>query len=160
MKIFLCYTGETLLGPAVGGPQPYNVKANRSSCGSQLRMKILVQIVANGIGLWVARELLAPNFQLAGGFATIALAAIVLGIIQAFARPILKIFSFPLILVTLGLFNIVISMALLWLLDFALPQLSISGVWTYVWTVALLWLANLLVTMAFPKDESNLEYTK
>lgn len=123
-------------------------------------MKILVQIVANAVGLWIARELLAPNFQLAGGFGTIALAAIVLGIIQAFARPVLKIFSFPLILLTFGLFNIVISIVTLWLLDLALPKLSIQGVWTYVWTVLILWLTNLLATMAFPKgEESNREYT-
>lgn len=115
-------------------------------------MRIIVQIVANGVGLWIARELLAPDFQLAGGFGTIALTAIVLGIIQAFAKPVLKIFSFPLILLTFGLFNIVISMIALWLLDFALPQLTIQGVWTYVWTVIILWLTNLFVMMAFPRN--------
>lgn len=120
-------------------------------------MKILVQIVANGIGLWIARELLEPNFQLAGGFGTLALAAIVLGIIQAFARPVLKIFSFPLILLTFGLFNIVISIVTLWLLDLALPRLAIHGAWTYVWTVGILWLTNLLVMMAFPKDHPETE---
>ncbi|MBI3305195.1 phage holin family protein [Candidatus Parcubacteria bacterium] len=120
-------------------------------------MRIIVQIAANGIGLWIARELLAPNFQLAGGFGTILLAAIVLGIIQAFAKPVLKIFSFPLILLTFGLFNIIISVVVLWLLDLALPQLSISGVWTYVWTVIILWLTNLFITMAFPKDRLETE---
>ncbi len=115
-------------------------------------MKILVQIVANGIGLWIARELLAPNFQLTGGFGTIALAAIVLGIIQSFGKPTLRFLSFPLILLTLGLFNVVISMVVLWLLDLALPQLSISGVWTYLWAVVILGLTSVFVTMAFPKD--------
>ncbi|MBI2624101.1 phage holin family protein [Candidatus Parcubacteria bacterium] len=120
-------------------------------------MKILVQIVANGIGLWVARELLAPNFQLTGGFGTIALTAIVLGIIQAFAKPVLKLFSFPLIILTLGLFNLVINVVILWLLDRILPQLSISGGWTYLWAVGILGIASLFVHMAFPKDHLETE---
>lgn len=115
-------------------------------------MRILVQIVANGIGLWLAREILAPNFELSGGFATIVLAAVVLGIIQSFGKPALRFLSFPLILLTLGLFNIVISIALLWALDFVLPQLTIHGSWTYLWSVGIIGFANLFVTMAFPKD--------
>ncbi len=54
-------------------------------------------------------------------------------LVHTILRPILKLISFPLLLLTLGLFNIVINLALLLLVDYYSTALTISG-----WNVALI----------------------
>jgi putative membrane protein len=59
----------------------------------------------------------------AGNLLSLLLTALVLGIVNAFVRPILVVISFPLTCMTLGLFIFVIN-ALMLLLVSAVPQLG------------------------------------
>jgi putative membrane protein len=52
------------------------------------------------------------------------------------------ILTFPLIIITLGLFLLVINIAMVALAEWIAPNFSIDGFWTYVGVVAILWLVN------------------
>jgi putative membrane protein len=54
-----------------------------------------------------------PSISYGDDVATLAVVAVILGLLNAFVKPILKIFAVPLNMMTLGLFGIVINAALL-----------------------------------------------
>jgi putative membrane protein len=66
----------------------------------------------------------------------------VLGIANAVLKPLLTILTLPLILVTLGLFYLIINIAMVALAEWIAPNFSIDGFWTYVGTVVVVWAVN------------------
>ena len=87
---------------------------------------LLIRWVILVIAIWVTASLM-PGFKVEGGIQELLLVAAVLGLINAFVRPIIKFLTCPLIFLTLGLFTLVINAALLWLTAWLLPSLTIDG---------------------------------
>jgi len=79
----------------------------------------LIRMVISAMGLWIASELV-PGMEITG-MGTLVAAAFLLGIVNAVVRPLIVILTFPITIVTLGLFLLVINAAMLglvaWLLD-------------------------------------------
>ncbi len=76
---------------------------------------IAIKIGVNGVALWVA-ALVIPGIhlgedadELSNRLLTILLVAVLFGVINAFVKPIATFFSFPIIIVTLGLFTLVVN---------------------------------------------------
>jgi len=57
-------------------------------------------------------------------------------------KPVLALITLPLIIITLGLFLLVINIAMVALAEWIAPNFSIDGFWTYVGTVVIIWLVN------------------
>jgi putative membrane protein len=70
---------------------------------------------------------LIPGVTISGGFWTLLTAGIVLSLIFILFKPILNIISFPVNLVTLGIFNIFINALLIYLLTVFVTEVSISA---------------------------------
>jgi putative membrane protein len=81
-----------------------------------------------------------------GRWGSLLLGAAVLGIANAIVKPVLTLITFPLILVTLGLFYFVINIAMLALAEWIAPDFSINGFWTYVGAVIVAWIVNWVVS--------------
>jgi putative membrane protein len=64
---------------------------------------------------------IVPGITIAGGFAAPILTALLLGILNAFIRPIMMLLALPLLIFTLGLFTLVINALLLRVVAFLLP---------------------------------------
>ena len=62
-------------------------------------------------------------------FVAALLAALVLGLVNAFIRPLLVILTFPVTLITLGLFLFVINALLFWLVAEVVHGFTVSGFW-------------------------------
>lgn len=60
------------------------------------------------------------------------IAALVIGVLNAIVGPILKILTFPITIVTLGLFLLVINAALFWLASLIVPGFTVNGVFAVV----------------------------
>lgn len=88
--------------------------------------RALLQIVLNGFALWLASELV-PGIHYTGDLLYLLLAGLVLGLINLLVKPIVSFFSFPLIVLTLGLFYLAINGLVLLLADFLLEGLRIDG---------------------------------
>ena len=105
-----------------------------------LLVRLTIALLINAAALWVA-DVLFDSMHISG-FWSYFLAALVLGIANWIIKPILMILTFPLIIITLGLFLLVINIAMVALAEWIAPNFSIDGFWTYVGVVAILWLVN------------------
>lgn len=74
--------------------------------------RVLAKILVSAVALWAADQLLG-GFAVMDGIQGLIIAGVVLGLLNMIVRPILKLVTFPLILVTFGLFTIVINAAML-----------------------------------------------
>ena len=78
-------------------------------------MRILLRIVINMFGLWLAAYFV-PRITIADdSLITLLILAVIFGLVNAFIRPIVAILSFPITLLTLGLFAFVINALMLML---------------------------------------------
>jgi putative membrane protein len=75
---------------------------------------ILIRLLVNAVALFAAVKLI-PGMHFTGGIGQLLLVAFVFGLVNAVVRPILTLLSCPLIVVTLGLFLLVINAVMLWL---------------------------------------------
>ena len=76
------------------------------------------------------------------GWAAYLIGSAVLGIANAVLKPLLTVLTLPLIIITLGLFYLVINIAMVALAEWIAPNFSIDGFWSYVGTVVVVWAVN------------------
>lgn len=78
-------------------------------------------------------------------FGTALVFAIVLGVLNIFVKPILKILGFPLTVITLGLFSLIINAAVVYLADYFIDGMTIDTFWwALIFSILLSVLTSLL----------------
>lgn len=77
-------------------------------------MGVLLKVVIGAAALWVAVQIV-PGLTFDGSIAALLGVALILGVINAVVRPILTVLSLPLVVLTLGLFLLVVNAVALWL---------------------------------------------
>ena len=87
---------------------------------------IILQVFSNAVAILAAGYFIA-RFDWTGNFIELVIAAAILTLINKILKPIAKLFFGPLILITFGLFLIVINAATLYLLDLWIEPLKIQG---------------------------------
>jgi putative membrane protein len=113
--------------------------------------RFLVTWGINAAALWLA-DALWESVTI-NGWAAYLIGSAVLGIANAIIRPVLTVLTLPLIIVTLGVFFLVINIAMVALAEWIAPNFSIDGFWTYVGTVAIVWLVNFVGQRVFDEAE-------
>jgi putative membrane protein len=87
-------------------------------------MKILLRLLVTALALWVATRFV-PGISFTGdNYAGLIGVALVFAAVNLFVKPILKLFSFPVVLLTLGLFLFVINGLMLLLTSFLAGRLG------------------------------------
>lgn len=94
-------------------------------------MHILIALILNALAL-IGTAYIVPGFKV-DTFTTAVLAAIVLGVVNTFIKPILSFISTPLTVVTLGLFAFVVNAVVLFIVAAVVPGFTLEG-----WTPAIL----------------------
>jgi putative membrane protein len=93
--------------------------------------RFLVRALIAAIGLWVADALIdGISFDSVGWLLG---AAVVLGLINAFVRPLALILTLPITVVTLGLFLLVLNAGMLALAGWLLAGFHVAGFWSAFW---------------------------
>jgi putative membrane protein len=105
-----------------------------------LLSRLLIAWAINAAALWAA-DALWDGVRI-HGWAAYLIGAAVLGIANAVLKPLVAVLTLPLIIVTLGLFYLVINIAMVALAEWIAPRFSIDGFWTYVGTVVVVWAVN------------------
>jgi putative membrane protein len=104
----------------------------------------LLRLATVALGLWLASELV-PGIEVRGGW-TLIWSALLLGIVNAFVRPVAVILTLPLSILTLGFFLLVINAGMLGLVALLLEGFSISGFWSALFGSVIIsitgWLAS------------------
>src|SRR4030066_192156 len=91
---------------------------------------LILRLLVVALGLWLAAELV-PGIEVKGT-ATLLGAALLLGLVNAVARPLLILLTLPFTILTLGLFLLVINAATLALVAWAFDDFTIAGFWPAV----------------------------
>jgi putative membrane protein len=76
--------------------------------------KFILRWMINIVAIYAA-ILIVPGIDLQSGLVSVLWLALIFGLINAFVRPLLKLLTCPLILLTLGLFTLLINTFLFWL---------------------------------------------
>lgn len=105
--------------------------------------RLISQILAGILGLYLATRFV-PEVEFAGSWQILILAGIVLGLINFFIKPVLKIIALPLRIFTFGLFSLVINMGMVWIVAYLFPQLEISTILSLFLTSIIIWGLNLI----------------
>ncbi|MEO8556272.1 MAG: phage holin family protein [Actinomycetota bacterium] len=90
---------------------------------------IVIKILVNGAALWVAAFLLTGIHLGSNGanqLVTILWVAVIFGLLNAVIKPVLTFFSLPVIILTLGLFTLIVNAAMLELTSWFADQLSLA----------------------------------
>lgn len=88
-------------------------------------MGFILKFILSAIIAYVLTKVL-PGAHL-GGFTDALLLVLVLGILNAVVKPILKILGFPITILTLGLFLLVINAVIILIADWLLPGFKVDG---------------------------------
>jgi putative membrane protein len=107
----------------------------------------LLRAAISALGLWVASELLGGiQFDTPG---KLLLAAVLLGVVNAFVRPIAFILTLPITVVTLGLFLFVLNAGMIAFVAWLVPGFTVDGFWTAVGAAVIVglvsWAASSLI---------------
>jgi putative membrane protein len=110
-------------------------------------VRMLLHWVLNALAIWIVSRLV-PGFVITGPF-TALIAALVIGLINATIGLILKIITFPLTILTLGIFWFVINGLMLYLASALVPGFHIRSFWSAFWGGIVLSLLNMLLKSLF-----------
>ncbi len=74
------------------------------------------------------------------------LAGLLLGLLNLLVKPVIKVLTLPINILTLGLFNIVINAGILWIVDLILDGLKVEGFWGYIWSSLIISIISIIVS--------------
>jgi len=120
-------------------------------------MKLLIRWAISAFALFAAAQLVPGITVESDAWAIYAMMAVLLGLANAFIRPLLKLLTCPLVAMTLGLFTLVINGVTLWITAALADQLF--GVGFYITDFWAAFLGALIVSVVsvvlnlFVKDD-------
>jgi putative membrane protein len=122
--------------------------------------KFILRWIINAIALYAA-VYLVPGVRLEGNWVSIIWLALIFGLINAFLRPLLTVLTCPLIILTLGLFTILINTFLFWLTSpvgqaFGI-NLTIDGFWPAFLGGLVISVVSIIMSMVL-KDERKIRH--
>jgi len=110
-------------------------------------LRWLIQLLLNGLALLLV-DAIVEGIHLQG-IGTAFLAALLLGIINTFIRPLFVILTLPLTVLTLGLFILIINAVTFSITAWLLPGFTVSGFWAAFWGALLLSLISWGLSLIF-----------
>ena len=114
-------------------------------------IRFLFLIVANALAVLAAARFV-PGVVYSYEPISLLKIALILALVNVFIRPVLKLLFSPLILLTLGLFTIVINIFMIWLAAYFAPELSIIGIAAYFWTMVIITIFNFAASILTRKE--------
>jgi putative membrane protein len=112
-------------------------------------MRFKFRLLINVVAILIIAHI-APGLIRVDGFLAALIAAILLGIVNTIIRPILVILTFPLTLLTFGLFLLVINALMLWLVSALLSGFHVNGFWGALFGSILISIVSWLLSKFLP----------
>src|SRR6059036_2223476 len=120
-------------------------------------MPFVIRLLVNAAALWVATQLV-PGVTFTGGWLPFLGVALVFGFVNAFIRPVAKVLAFPIIIVTLGIFSLVVNGLMLWLTSALSGALDlgfhVSGFWAAFLGALVVSIVSTLLSMLITERRS------
>ncbi|HSX47458.1 MAG TPA: phage holin family protein [Patescibacteria group bacterium] len=109
--------------------------------------KFLLRWLVSSLGLFIAAGIISKSISYSNSLGAIIIAGFILAIINTIIRPILVILSLPALIITLGLFMIVINGFSVYLVTKLYHGFSVTNFWAAVFAGMVIGLVNYLVTL-------------
>ena len=124
-------------------------------------MGILIRVVLNAVAVWVATLLVGgvdvTTDSTGKKVATLVVVGAVLGLVNATIKPVVKLLSLPLLILSLGLFALVINGLLFWLVaavsDAAGALFHVAGFWAGFWGALVVSVVSWLLSVVVPDGD-------
>lgn len=118
-------------------------------------MRFLIRLVITAVALGAAVALV-DGITFTGSWVSLLLVALVFGVVNAIVRPILKLLTCPLVLLTLGLFIFVINALMLWLTSTLSLSLGlgfhVAGFWSAFWGAVVVSIVSVVLSIFVPDE--------
>jgi putative membrane protein len=108
-------------------------------------MKLLVRWAALALSFWVATALI-PGIVVEGGFTTYLWVALLFGLLNATLGSLLKLLTLPAVILTLGLFLVVVNASMLMLIARWSDKLDVNNFWTAIFAAIIISVVTRLVS--------------
>ena len=116
-------------------------------------MFFVIRWLMISLGLWVATRLLSNSFHdTDASLATFLIAGLVLSLVNTVLKPVIVVLSLPAILVTLGLFMLIVNGLMLYIALKLVPGMDVSF-WGAVLTGMIISLINYTITGIMDRNE-------
>jgi putative membrane protein len=123
-------------------------------------MRFLIRFLTNAAALWVATRIV-PGVTYEGGWLPFLAVSLVFAVINATLRPLIKLLTCPLILLTLGLFALVVNGLMLWLTSSISGSLDlgfhVTGFWAAFFGGLVVSIVSTLVSIALRPPDVRVE---
>jgi putative membrane protein len=110
---------------------------------------LILRIFVNAVALWVAAQLIG-GITLSEEFWPVVLVAAVFGLVNGLIRPVVLLLSLPLLILTLGLFTLVVNALMLLLTAALLDALTVDGFWAAVLGSLVISIVSFLFSVLLP----------
>lgn len=124
-------------------------------------MGFVLRVLINGVAIWLA-TLVLPGLTVVGGDTTAGragiflLVALIFGIVNAIVKPVVAFFSFPLYVLTLGLFTLVVNALMLMLTAWVTERtdwgLRIDDFWTALLGALIVAVVSFVLSVVMPRS--------
>jgi len=123
---------------------------------------LLIRWIVNAVALGVAATLVR-GIHVDGGWQVLALMALIFGLVNALIRPLVTLLTCPLIILTLGLFTLVVNAGMLmlasWLAGLMGIGFMVDGFWPALWGGLIVSLVSAALTMIL-RDERDRNHAR
>jgi len=126
-------------------------------------LRFVVHVLSTGFAVWVATAL--PGIDVGGDtpletIATLALVALLFGVVNAVIKPVIKVLGCAFYILTLGLFALVVNGLLFWFTAWLADRLGLSftvdGFWAALWGALIVGVVSFVLDMVLtPREQSD-----
>lgn len=106
--------------------------------------QFLLRWLVNFLGLWMASNLVS-GITYGDKVRYLILAALIFSVVNALIRPLVIILALPAIVLTLGLFTLVVNTLMLYLVTVFYHRFHVNSFWSGLVAVIIIWLVNYLL---------------
>jgi putative membrane protein len=119
-------------------------------------MTLLLRLLINAAALWLSARII-DGIAYSGSWTGLLAVALIFGAVNTFIRPVLKLLSFPITVVTLGLFALVINAGML-MLTSAIARnfdlaFSVSGFVPALFGAVVISIVSAVLNLLFVRDD-------
>ena len=113
--------------------------------------RFIVTWFFNIIAIWVAAELLA-DISYGGDEWVLVLAALVFSLVNIFVKPLVILFTLPLVILTLGIALFFVNLLMLYLTSWIVDDFTVDSFWEAILATLIIWIVNVILEALFSRE--------
>ncbi|GAA3081395.1 putative membrane protein [Kribbella aluminosa] len=119
-----------------------------------LIIRLLANAVALAVASWLVSGITLEGATTTRRVVTLLIVAAIFGIVNAIVKPVVKVLSFPFLILTLGLLTFVINAVMLWLTSWITGKLDVqfhvAGFWPALWGALIISVVGMVINTVLP----------